>query len=516
MKTRRKILIAAGIFLLLLAGSMIFSAHVQPENSVSVCKKMLRDKGEKMQITELMPPPVPAESNSVDAVEDAFQLLASSSGNIPEGMKMVAPGKAMVGWAQPEACGLDFTNSWEEFAAEITAEQPAIELLHQALDRPCLDFQIDCTKGIDLLLPHLAPMKRAAQMLDAAAICELHFGDTGAATTNILTMLGLVQKNSSDRLLISHLVHIAIVAIAVPPTWELLQHTKDTEAQLAALQQGWEQLDFLDDAENAFVTERAVTANAIEKLRSSPTELQKIMTSGVYTAMSGAPASESGWEVVTEKPRNFIGEVMWCSSWSYFDELSALKGDTIIIDALRTMQTNRSQFYKADYDAIQSKLAAIGITNTGEAFFRALNIPDFSEIFGDSVIGSAVERTLRIEAARRVLVTAIALKRFQLRNGHWPQTLYEMAPEFLASVPIDPYDGKPLRYHLNADGTFLLYCVGDDGVDDGGDPTQPPGIKNTTIPYWQYGHVRDWVWPQPATAAEIQKYYEDQAKKATY
>jgi hypothetical protein len=60
----------------------------------------------------------------------------------------------------------------------------------------------------------------------------------------------------------------------------------------------------------------------------------------------------------------------------------------------------------------------------------------------------------------------------------------------------------------DADETFLLYSVGDDGVDDGGDPTLSllAGVTGSSL-YWQGNHVRDWVWPQPAPAAEIQSYY---------
>ncbi|HZI31070.1 MAG TPA: hypothetical protein VFF11_01945, partial [Candidatus Binatia bacterium] len=189
MKARWKILIAVGIFSALLAASMMISGHFQPENAVDRYKQSLRDQGEKLQISELIPPPVPAESNSVDAVRDAFQMLVPGDDNIPDAMQMVAPGRAMVGWAQPDARGYDFTNSWEGFAAGIVADQPMIDLLHQVLERPVLNFQLDYGKGIALLLPDLAPMKRSAQKLDAAAICELHFGDAGAAASNILTML---------------------------------------------------------------------------------------------------------------------------------------------------------------------------------------------------------------------------------------------------------------------------------------------------------------------------------------
>src|SRR6202035_3729834 len=98
MKARWKILIAAGIFLVLVVVSLMMTAHFQPENEVEAYKQLLRDKGEKLAINEVLPPPVPAESNSVDAVEDAFRMLGSGSGKIPYAMRMVAPGKAMVGW----------------------------------------------------------------------------------------------------------------------------------------------------------------------------------------------------------------------------------------------------------------------------------------------------------------------------------------------------------------------------------------------------------------------------------
>ena len=123
----------------------------------------------------------------------------------------------------------------------------------------------------------------------------------------------------------------------------------------------------------------------------------------------------------------------------------------------------------------------------------------------------AFKKVMKVETARQMTITAIALKRFQLKHGNYPAQLSELAPEFLPSVPVDPYDGKPLRYHPNADGTFLLYCVGEDGVDDGGDPNLPVGITSSSL-NWQNAHARDWVWPQPATEAEIKFFYEHPPK----
>jgi hypothetical protein len=80
-----------------------------------------------------------------------------------------------------------------------------------------------------------------------------------------------------------------------------------------------------------------------------------------------------------------------------------------------------------------------------------------------------------------------------------PAEISALVPDFLVSVPRDPMDGQPLRYKRQDAGDFLLYSVGLDGNDDGGDP-RPPGKAGTTFP-WQYG--RDWVWPRLASQEEI-------------
>ena len=512
MKLRWKILIGVGIFSLLAVVSGFVTMRLQPENQVEAYKKLLRAKGEKLTINEVQPPPVPAESNCVDAVEAAFRMIGSGGAYVPNTMKMIAPGKALVSWAQPEVRAYDFTNSWEDFSAAVAADQPAVERLRQVLVRPQLDFHLDYQKGFTMLLPHLAPMKRAAQKLSAATVADLHNGDTGAAATNICVLLALVRANQNEGTIISHLVRIAMTAIASAATWDYLQATNVTDAQLAMLQKSWEQMEFFHSAENSFLMERAITTMGIEKLRASHAEFSRLTGSGL---LSPSPASSPstvgvlGLDAMIKSTKLAVGEAMWRSSWSYTEELHLLQTHEVVFETLRAMQTN--QLLKPDYDAMTARISSLGLTNAGEAFFRALEISDFREEFDANFVSGTISKSMRIEAARRVVIAAIALKRFQVKHGQWPETLGELVPEFFAAVPIDPFDGKPLRYHPNADGTYLLYCVGEDGVDDGGDPTLPASITSTVF-YWQNNKARDWVWPQPATAAEIQFFYDHPPK----
>jgi hypothetical protein len=126
-------------------------------------------------------------------------------------------------------------------------------------------------------------------------------------------------------------------------------------------------------------------------------------------------------------------------------------------------------------------------------------------------LSAVFNREMRVEAARQATLTATALKRYQLKHGNYPADLTALVPEFVPKVPRDPVDGQPLRYRRNDDGTFLLYSIGDNGKDDGGDPSLEKGVQSSSL-YWQSPHVLDWVWPQPATAEEVQFFYDHPPK----
>ena len=48
-----------------------------------------------------------------------------------------------------------------------------------------------------------------------------------------------------------------------------------------------------------------------------------------------------------------------------------------------------------------------------------------------------------------------------------PTTIKDLVPDFLDAAPLDPFDGKPLRYIQDKPG-YSLYSVGKDRIDDGG------------------------------------------------
>ncbi|HEX7619163.1 MAG TPA: hypothetical protein VF480_10655, partial [Verrucomicrobiae bacterium] len=62
--------------------------------------------------------------------------------------------------------------------------------------------------------------------------------------------------------------------------------------------------------------------------------------------------------------------------------------------------------------------------------------------------------------------TILALRAYQLTHGNLPANLNALVPEFLDAVPVDDFDGQPLRYSVDRK---IIYSVGKNLKDDGGD-----------------------------------------------
>jgi len=88
---------------------------------------------------------------------------------------------------------------------------------------------------------------------------------------------------------------------------------------------------------------------------------------------------------------------------------------------------------------------------------------------------------LRTIAYLRTARTALAVLRYRLAAGRLPDALTDLVPIYLDAVPIDPYDGKDLRYEKLAVG-FVVYSIDQDMRDDGG--TEKPTRKTKEFPTW--------------------------------
>jgi hypothetical protein len=507
----RKILIVAGI---ILGVAILISVirHYQLRSVVANYIAELKAKGEPMDLAQVIPPPVQPKQNSAPIFLKAAALLTTNddilNNNPPPGMRGVAPGKAMVGWTQPEIRSSDATNSWEEIKKVLEQNSEALNLLVQTTNSSLFDFNLQYTQRFEMRLTHLSLEKKAAQRLAASAIYDLRSGDSNSSVKNIRAIFTLVNGTHDERTAISQLVRIAIAQIGFAATWELLQSPNLTEEQLAGLQIDCSQLEFIQAAQSVLPLEREGGENSLAKWRNSNTELQHYfdLQKKVQVAIGNSneeDSEDSIWNKAKTKAKVFL----WRYWWSYSDELRSLKGYEVLMDTMRSADTNHS-FQNA---LTTQDIELNQLRSSFDSIFSGQT--DFRSMMSESIVtlGGVVRKVMRVEVAKQVTVTAIALKRYQLKYENYPTDLNSLMPEFISTIPLDPVDGQPLRYRPNKDGIFLLYSVGENGVDDGGNPSLEKGVTSSSFG-WQNIHALDWVWPQPATPEEIKKYYAQPPK----
>lgn len=208
--------------------------------------------------------------------------------------------------------------------------------------------------------------------------------------------------------------------------------------------------------------------------------------------------------------RKNSNELLWQSALSYADELKHLQGVSVLIEGLREAATNRPL---AEVCANASERLSPGTKIEGDDLFPFaggnddVSLAAIRQMFSGT--GPALVKCLNkiqsSEANRALVTTAIALRRYHIAHGNYPPGLAALAPEFLAASPRDPVDAKPLRYRLQPEDGFLLYSVGENGVDDGGDASP---AANSSTGRFNMMKGRDWVWPQPATPEDLRAWEE--------
>src|SRR5262249_9040079 len=71
------------------------------------------------------------------------------------------------------------------------------------------------------------------------------------------------------------------------------------------------------------------------------------------------------------------------------------------------------------------------------------------------------------QANLRCAAVMVALERYRRANKHWPGSLADLVPTYMAKVPLDPFNRSALHYR-RLDNGVVIYSVGPDGQDDGG------------------------------------------------
>ncbi|MBL9138577.1 MAG: hypothetical protein JNK85_22100 [Verrucomicrobiales bacterium] len=447
----------------------------------------LRAKGEPLEIEKIAPPPVPAHSNAIARFVDAADALKLDTELQPIALRLIGPGRAVAGARLAEWTATSGRMvQWSDLALWQSNHQADLTQLREALDAPFRQPVLDYSQGFKLLLPHLAKMKSAVNVLGACMSDAAHRKDFGAALDDLEDMRQIARDLEKQPLLIDQLVRVACEAIATGRAWELLHSHDWTEAQLADLQSTVAPIDLISGMIHALTGERALVVATFQKMST-----RELMDLGNLSGNGSPGSSVDGVGIAGAG----LARVIW--------------GDQALAQYLRTFQVmldaNREAAKSKSMKPFDSLHSLVPTTAFNPRYFLVRMILP--------ALDRAGTKALRAETERDLLVTGIAIRRYQLgHNGKPPADLQALIPTYLDAMPIDRMDGQPLRYRAEADNSYTLWSVGDDRADNGGDgqrTTENSGDRSHAN-WWL---ARDAVWPRHATAEEMSAWQQEDVER---
>jgi hypothetical protein len=325
---------------------------------------------------------------------------------------------------------------------ELVAARAVIEIARTYKDYPDGNRAIDLTPDvISTLLPDTGNTRLVAALLRWDTVLAVADGDKSRAANNLLALLNVSRSLGDEPFFISQLVRISSRMIAGRATEWVLAQTELSANQVEVLKLAW-----ADDAEEPLLL------NGVRGERATLDVLFRNLADGVVTGETLADGNP-------DRGISFSAYAWWLYRARVPRERAAVhRYMTAAVAAARLPAHEQA-----------AALAALQPPIEAEMVFSRLFLPAIQKVAG------AYWRNL---AESRCVVAALACERYRLKNGRWPDQLADTTGEFLASEPLDPFDGQPLRYRLHPDGV-VIYSIGQDLVDDNGNirrtPVSEPG-----------------------------------------
>lgn len=450
------------------------------QGALAKYKAELRARGEKISWTELGFPRPPQTNDSLQQLVAAMDRMPSQlQPGLLLPMDFVGAGRVESCWSGPfprfstNASAAVAAMTWEQCGTVFQAAAADLADIRAALENPPRYFINDPSKLFNQPKIPFLQQRNAAQWLSADTIRALHDHRLYEALANLHALTQLVHLHEEDPTLVSQMIRIAIAGLAQADTWEALRAEGWSEQALAALQKDWEGVELLAALESCMEGERAFGEWAFTCMRTASAQERMNLLS--------PPGSSSG-RSASDYFNQWVVTPLWRAN-SEADELFFLQHQQRCLDSIRQLRCGSAgplvdaelaAHYVELNKRTRNRLAAI------RYWFSALAIPN---------VQRAAQSAAKAETLRRLTVAAIALQRYKLRHGDWPAELAALVPEFLSIVPLDVMSGKPLGYRRPADGSFMLYSVGEDGRDDGGDAS-----ATTATGKFDLWSGRDAVW----------------------
>ncbi len=309
----------------------------------------------------------------------------------------------------------------------LTDNQAALTILHEAAILPHARYPIDLTQGFNAQATWLIHVRQCARLLELEALMHIEQDDPNQALQSVQTGLALAQSLKSP-VLIDFMVRMAAYASQLHALERVMSRTVLTREQLQGM------AELIHSPHAAHSIKYALTGEMCTGLSALRMPLQD---------MASMMGSDSPLLALALGPMRALGLLKR-------DALSYLGIMQDYIAATELPSPERLAIAKAiTEDVEQGKRGG---------FLTRMIVP---------ALGRVMELESRTQAQRLVAYCALSVEQYRLALGRLPESLDELVPQYLDTVPQDPFDGQPLRYRVLERG-FVVYSIGEDLSDDDG------------------------------------------------
>ena len=297
----------------------------------------------------------------------------------------------------------------------VQSNQPALKTFRKAAALTKSRYPVDLTPGFNALLPHLSKLKSIARLLQAEAAVAVADGDAQRAVDAVKAILGIGRSLSNEPLLISQLVSHATDTIAFTTTDYLIPRLALTDGQLADLAAAFSRSEDPNSLSLALIGERAIFANTAKDPYA-------------FLAAAGGPPSSSS---VSQSAQELGFGVIRMTG--FFERDFGFGVDALTTNIAFAKLPDPDRFAsRTNWNAVDDR------ARKGRYILSGLLLPS---------LGKAMHRDTEDRSKARIAQTVLAIERYRLAHaGQLPESVDALVPAYLAAVPSDPFDGKPLRF----------------------------------------------------------------------
>ena len=336
-----------------------------------------------------------------------------------------------IGYPDLPAIGQPIPKEMKEAISKFVAKnQNALARLHEASAMKLCRYPVDLTQGYETQLCHLVKIRSGSRLLKLEAVNHLEHERPELATRSVSSLLALARSLRNEPSLISQIVRLSFQQMAANMLERILNRTPVSDEVLSSLGLDLAQSEYLEGLKKGLMGERCCVIALFENPFIGPQESFLGKDNDVMVKFSYHLMKMNGtWD------KDFLTYLQFISAY------------VEVLDSSPETQLKQSKIINRQVMNLDHKFLL------SNAFLLSLE--------------KAVQKKLRTVAILRAARIALALERHRNAREKLPKELSDLVPTFLEDVPTDPFDGIPLRYKRLIKG-YLLYSIGEDGVDDGG------------------------------------------------